>query len=55
VWSKEGAGSTFTIRLPLSQPDTFPARDAEHGGSGRGAGYGLTDDQMARPAREAVK
>jgi two-component system sensor histidine kinase SenX3 len=46
VWSKEGSGSTFTIRLPLSRPDELP---------GRGAGSGRTDDQTARPAREAVK
>jgi two-component system, OmpR family, sensor histidine kinase SenX3 len=56
VWSKEGAGSTFTIRLPLSSPDTLPAAGAEQGGSRRGsAGYRLTDDQTARPARETVK
>jgi two-component system sensor histidine kinase SenX3 len=46
VWSKEGSGSTFTIRLPLSRPDELP---------GRGTGSGRTDDQTARPAREAVK
>jgi two-component system sensor histidine kinase SenX3 len=45
VWSKEGAGSTFTIRLPLSSPDTLPAA----------AGNGLPDDKTARPARETVK
>jgi two-component system, OmpR family, sensor histidine kinase SenX3 len=56
VWSKEGAGSTFTIRLPLSSPDTLPAAGAEQGGNGRGsAGYRLTDNQTARPARETVK
>jgi two-component system, OmpR family, sensor histidine kinase SenX3 len=39
VWSKEGAGSTFTIRLPLSRPDPLPT----------------IDYKTARPARETVK
>jgi two-component system sensor histidine kinase SenX3 len=56
VWSKEGAGSTFTIRLPLSRPDKLPAVSPEAGGTGRGAaGNGLTDHKTARPARETVK
>jgi two-component system sensor histidine kinase SenX3 len=56
VWSKEGAGSTFTIRLPLSSPDTHPAGSPEPGATGRGAaGNGHTDYQTARPARETVK
>jgi two-component system, OmpR family, sensor histidine kinase SenX3 len=56
VWSKEGAGSTFTIRLPLSRPDKHPAVSPEPGGTGRGAaGHGLTDYETARPARETVK
>ncbi|HEU5421551.1 MAG TPA: ATP-binding protein [Streptosporangiaceae bacterium] len=40
VWSKEGAGSTFTLRLPLRTSAPRP------GGKGQ---------QAARPAREAVK
>jgi two-component system sensor histidine kinase SenX3 len=52
VWSKEGAGSTFTIRLPLSSADALPAGRPEPGGSGRN---GLTDYETARPARETVK
>jgi two-component system sensor histidine kinase SenX3 len=56
VWSKEGAGSTFTIRLPLSRPDKLPAVSPEPGSTGRGAaGNGLTDHKTARPARETVK
>ena len=56
VWSKEGAGSTFTIRLPLSRPDKLPAVSPEPGATGRGAaGNGLTDHKTARPARETVK
>jgi two-component system sensor histidine kinase SenX3 len=43
VWSKVGAGSTFTIRLPLRVPDT-PAD-----------GHVGPDHKKARPAREAVK
>jgi two-component system sensor histidine kinase SenX3 len=45
VWSKEGAGSTFTIRLPLRVSDKPPAPPGPAG----------TDQQNARPAREAVK
>jgi two-component system sensor histidine kinase SenX3 len=41
VWSKESAGSTFTLRLPLHQA-------AEQGGNGAEA-------TAARPPREAVK
>jgi two-component system sensor histidine kinase SenX3 len=41
VWSKEGAGSTFTLRLPLRSSSVPPA--------------GGTDHKTARPAREAVK
>jgi two-component system sensor histidine kinase SenX3 len=49
VWSKEGAGSTFTIRLPLRVPDPpAPAAPAP-------AGPGGTAHKKARPAREAVK
>jgi two-component system sensor histidine kinase SenX3 len=49
VWSKEGAGSTFTIRLPLRVPDPpAPAAPAP-------AGHGGTAHKKARPAREAVK
>jgi two-component system sensor histidine kinase SenX3 len=42
VWSKEGAGSTFTLRLPLRAPDGSP-------GSAGG------DHATALPAREAAK
>jgi two-component system, OmpR family, sensor histidine kinase SenX3 len=41
VWSKEGAGSTFTLRLPLRNSSTPPA--------------GGGDYTSARSAREAVK
>jgi two-component system, OmpR family, sensor histidine kinase SenX3 len=41
VWSKEGAGSTFTLRLPLRTSSVPPA--------------GGTEYETARPAREAVK
>jgi len=42
VWSKEGAGSTFTLRLPLRS-------------SSRASSSGDTQQAQARPARETVK
>ena len=41
VWSKEGSGSTFTLRLPLRTSSVPPTGGTEH--------------ETARPAKEAVK
>jgi len=41
VWSKEGSGSTFTLRLPLRTSSVSPPGGTEH--------------ETARPAKEAVK
>jgi two-component system, OmpR family, sensor histidine kinase SenX3 len=41
VWSKEGAGSTFTLQLPLRPRRTYSVNGNDHAG--------------ARPVREAVK
>jgi two-component system sensor histidine kinase SenX3 len=42
VWSKEGAGSTFTLRLPLRSSSRVSSSDGTH-------------QAQARPARETVK
>ena len=42
VWSKEGAGSTFTLRLPVRS-------------SSRVSSSGDSQQAQARPARETVK
>jgi two-component system sensor histidine kinase SenX3 len=49
VWSQEGAGSTFTIRIPLRSRYTAPS-GTDHGSQDQSA---RTDHAAARSAREA--
>ncbi|HEY2505307.1 MAG TPA: ATP-binding protein [Streptosporangiaceae bacterium] len=62
VWSQEGAGSTFTLRLPLRPRRPLPVNNADHASArtGHASGRtdhatGRTDHQAARSVREAVK
>jgi len=48
VWSREGDGSTFTLRLPLRPKRPMPVSSTEHATA-------RTDHRAARSVREAVK
>jgi len=48
VWSQEGAGSTFTLRLPLRQRRGLPAQVSDQPAA-------RTNHAAARSVREAVK
>jgi two-component system, OmpR family, sensor histidine kinase SenX3 len=55
VWSREGQGSTFTLRLPLRPRRTMPVGTAGHAAPRQDHPSGRTDHATARSVREAVK
>jgi two-component system, OmpR family, sensor histidine kinase SenX3 len=55
VWSREGQGSTFTLRLPLRPRRTMPVGTAGHAAPRPDHPSGRTDHATARSVREAVK